>query len=509
MKAPNGPPGLGGQFQPGGQLKNRLDDDSATKSEMFPVFAKRKDLVKKGLIIPAATVFLFGMILTAEVGNPTAFRNVLGVFIGLACFYAIYSLCGKKKAWYILVGATLFTIILMISPVWNLLYILFYKTIGTPSGPAFDQMSFPRQVIGRFFSTGLLEEFVKIIPVLILWRLTSRLKPANKDRIGVTEPLDGILVGAASALGFVLVETLGQYAPQAVMSAAIALHKNLPQLPADVAVLAGSVFGLESVIMRIVPELSGHLAYSGYFGYFVGLAALKPKHGWKLVLTGWACAAGLHATWDLFCDRPGFLLFQLPMMIVFYAFLVAAILKARQISPTRAQNFATVVINSPGVAALQQPVAQPQPAPQPEMRRAPAPSAPPRQYAPPQPAPQPRVVAQPQPQYGYAAAAAPRLAPDPNGFRLLVAQKALALRDGQRFSGSDIPGLRAAAADGVVAAVSRNPKDPTMMGLQNLSSTTWKATLPGGEMREIASGRSVRLLAATRIDFGLVQGEVA
>jgi len=66
--------------------------------------------------------------------------------------------------------------------------------------------------------------------------------------------------------------------------------------------------------------------------------------------------------------------------------------------------------------------------------------------------------------------------------------------------------LQSSSADGIVAAVSRNPKDPTMMGLQNLSSSTWKAALPNGDFREIPSGRSVRLVSATRIDFGLVQG---
>ena len=98
---------------------------------------------------------------------------------------------------------------------------------------------------------------------------------------------------------------------------------------------------------------------------------------------------------------------------------------------------------------------------------------------------------------------------DKNCLQLRVAKKMLPLRDGERFADSDIPGLRSNSADGVVAVVSRNPKDPTMIGLQNLSSSTWKAALPNGDAREIPSGRSVRLVIATRIDFGLVQGEVA
>jgi len=470
---------------PGGQLRNRLGSESATPSELFPVLSKRKDLISKGLLIPVGIAFLFGMILTATAAEPEIFRNVLGVGIGLGCFYVLYSLGGKKKSWWVFGLATIFTMVLMLSPFFHVFFLVFYNMAGTPQGEAVNQLSFVRQVIARFVSTGMMEELVKIIPVLLIWKWTSRMKSPLREKAGITEPLDGILIGAASALGFVFVETLLQYAPNAVLGVAGSIAKQLPQLPPELYVLAGDVFGLQSVILRILPELSGHMAYSGYFGYFVGLAAMKPKHMWKLLITGYISAAGLHAIWDLFCDRPGIGVYlQLPMMIVFYAFLVAAILKARQISPLRAQNFATVVVNSPA------PIAQGAAA---GASHAPAPI--------PAPAPAPAPVAQP-------VARKPALV-DNNCMHLRVARKLLPLRDGERFADSDIPGLRSNSADGVVAAVSRNPKDPNMMGLQNLSSSTWKAALPNGDSREIPSGRSVRLLSATRIDFGLVQGEVA
>ena len=490
---------------PGGQMRNRLGGDSATPSELFPVLSKRKELVSKGLLIPVGIAFLFGIILTATAGDPAIFRNILGVGIGLGCFYVLYRLGGKKKSWWVFAFATVFTMVLMMSPLFNLFFMVFYSMIGTPQGEAFNQLSFGRQVIGRFFSTGMMEELTKIIPVLLIWKWTARWKSPRRETAGVTEPLDGILIGAASALGFVFVETLTQYAPNAVMGVAGSIAKQLPHLPPDLYVLAGDVFGLQSVILRILPELSGHMAYSGYFGYFVGLAAMKPKHMWKLLITGYVSAAGLHAIWDLFCDQPGIGVYlQLPMMLVFYAFLVAAILKARQISPLRAQNFATVVVNSPAplafaaaasAAPVQAPVIAPPPGAVPVRAAAPVRVA----------TPAPAVARAPVPQPVAQKAAVV----ESDCMHLRVAQKTLALRDGANFADSDIPGLRSSTANGVVASVSRNPKDPTMMGLQNLSSTTWKAAMPNGESREIPSGRSVRLVSATRIDFGLVQGEVA
>src|ERR1035441_1661399 len=321
---------------PGGQLRNRLGSDSATPSELFPVLSKRKELINKGLLIPVGIAFLFGISLTATASTPEIFRNVLGVGIGLGCFYVLYSLGGKKKPWWIFAFATIFTMVLMLSPLFPVFFLVFYNMAGTPQGEAVNQLSFVRQVIARFVSTGMMEELVKIIPVLLIWKWTTRMKSPQREKAGITEPLDGILVGAASALGFVFVETLMQYAPNAVMGVAGNIAKQLPHLPAELYVLAGDVFGLQSGILRILPELSGHMAYSGYFGYFVGLAAMKPKHMWKLLITGYVSAAGLHAIWDLFCDRPGVGVYmQLPMMIAFYAFLVAAILKARQIYPLR------------------------------------------------------------------------------------------------------------------------------------------------------------------------------
>ena len=260
---------------PGGQFRNRAGSDSATPSELFPVLSKRKDLVSKGLLIPVGIAFLFGIILTATADRPEIFRNILGVGIGLGCFYVLYSLGGKKRSWWVFGFATICTMVILLSPLIEVFFFVFYGLIGTPQGEALNQLSFGRQVIGRFFSTGMMEEFLKIIPVLIVWKLTARMKSPLREKAGVTEPLDGILIGAASALGFVFVETLTQYAPNAVLGVAGNIAKQIPQLPPDLYVLAGDVFGLQSVILRILPELSGHMAYSGYFGYFVGLAAMK------------------------------------------------------------------------------------------------------------------------------------------------------------------------------------------------------------------------------------------
>ena len=174
-----------------------------------------------------------------------------------------------------------------------------------------------------------MEESLKALPILGVYLIGQRLPSPWRERIGVCEPLDGILLGAASAVSFTLVETLGQYVPEII--------RNMTQ--ADGAVAVGQLLGLQLLFPRILGSVAGHMAYSGYLGYFIGLSVLKPRQRWQIIGVGYFTAAALHTLWNLMG-----LISSLLMAVVgvlSYAFLTAAILKARVLSPTRAQNFAT------------------------------------------------------------------------------------------------------------------------------------------------------------------------
>ena len=85
------------------------------------------------------------------------------------------------------------------------------------------------------------------------------------------------------------------------------------------------------------------MAYSGYLGYFIGLTVLKPRKRVSILAVGYLTAAALHALWN----ATGFFsaLLLAVVGVLSYAFLTAAILKARALSPTRSQNFATRFLN--------------------------------------------------------------------------------------------------------------------------------------------------------------------
>lgn len=140
------------------------------------------------------------------------------------------------------------------------------------------------------------------------------------------------MLGAASAVGFTLVETLGQYVPNQVQN--VALQAGMG---------AGELIGLQLLIPRILGSVAGHMAYSGYLGYFIGLSVLKPSKRWSILGIGYLSAAGLHAFWNASASDNLFI--AIIIGILSYAFLAAAILKARKLSPARRQNFATKFFN--------------------------------------------------------------------------------------------------------------------------------------------------------------------
>jgi serine/threonine protein kinase len=60
--------------------------------------------------------------------------------------------------------------------------------------------------------------------------------------------------------------------------------------------------------------------------------------------------------------------------------------------------------------------------------------------------------------------------------------------------------------DDRIAEVAPHPRKPALLGLRNLSPSSWTATVEGGEVLDIQPGRSIRLAPGTMVDFGHVCG---
>ncbi|NEP83285.1 MAG: serine/threonine protein kinase [Okeania sp. SIO3B3] len=59
-----------------------------------------------------------------------------------------------------------------------------------------------------------------------------------------------------------------------------------------------------------------------------------------------------------------------------------------------------------------------------------------------------------------------------------------------------------------VAEVVRNPKNPNLWGLKNLSAAKWVVTTADNNMKDVEPGRSVTMAVGTKINFGTEQGEI-
>lgn len=301
--------------------------DGVTLSQLFPILSTGRDLTRKAYLIPGIITVSFVVLLFVSIGNPLLFNLLLAVYIAGIAYYFVYQLCGKQKPWWLLVGSGLMTILLLVSPVLPL-FLLVFRGILPGDIPEDSSAGFLVILTQMFFGAGLMEELLKAIPILVALWIGTNLRSPYREQIGVWEPLDGILLGTASAVGFTLLETLVQYVPEIVNDVTLQAGGT-----------SGELLGLQLLIPRILGSISGHMAYSGYLGYFIGLSVLKPAKRWQILGVGYLTASALHALWNTMGLIN--LLVLAVVGVISYAFLTAAILKARALSPNRSNNFAT------------------------------------------------------------------------------------------------------------------------------------------------------------------------
>ncbi len=301
---------------------------NATVTQLFPILSTGRDLTRKAYLIPGALTVIVVVSLFLSVGETRTFNLLLALYLVAAGYYFIYQLCGKPKPWWSLVAAAGLMVAILSSPVLKPVMWVF-RDLLPGALPAPGQVLPPHLLfLHMWFGAGLMEEFLKALPIALFWGLGRLLRAPWRNWLGVWEPLDGILLGAASGVGFTLFETLRQYVP------------NVEQVTAlQPGTMDAQLAGLQLLIPRVLGSVAGHMAYTGYLGYFIGLAVLVPRNRWRVLLTGYVSASLLHALWNVMGSYSAF--FLAAVGVLAYAFLVAAILKARALSPTRAQNFAT------------------------------------------------------------------------------------------------------------------------------------------------------------------------
>jgi RsiW-degrading membrane proteinase PrsW (M82 family) len=268
--------------------------------------------------------------------NTAKFVVEFSLMLVAAAFVVVYMLCGKRKPWTI-VAAVMAAEALVMS-LHSVLQMPFCDATGGGAilGSMFkaikDKSELPGtlSIFWAFFTcAGLLEELEKMLPIFGLIWFASSSRRADAKRWGVFEPLDAIVYACATATMFIVLET---FDAKGYVGGQIEAGREANKLA------AAALMSFPLAIIRTFDALSGHLAYSGYFAYFVGLGLMRKAQRERLWLGGWIGAALIHGFFNTFATNN--FVTVISTAVAFFC-LMTAILHARRVSPTRDENFAT------------------------------------------------------------------------------------------------------------------------------------------------------------------------
>lgn len=313
------------------------------------------DIARKGYLLPVALLLLLFTVGPSEFEIGTA-CTLLSV--GVYCYF--YSLCGKRKPWWVALGVGA-VMAFLVSPfgqplLWSPYFSLWHHIYPQEPDLSTTRLGFFELAFMNFFGVGLREEIFKSLAVFLAFFVAKNAADKYGRYIRITEPLDGILLAIASGLGFAISETVFLYAAMAQQRLSGQLQQH--NLPADLANEIGHLYAFYLTFRRSVLGIAGHAAYSGYLGYFIGMGAMKPRQRWRFFAIGLLWAAALHACWDASQSEQ----LSAVIAVISYAGLIAAVLQARRISPGREENFATQAYSPSrmrGSAPVPMPIPQP------------------------------------------------------------------------------------------------------------------------------------------------------
>jgi hypothetical protein len=165
-------------FQPG-----NANDREISRAELLPFLTSFGDLRRRAFLWPGVTLAVFSaaLLVFAAVDSEPGFFWCLAGLISLANLYLIYLACGKKMPFLFvfLIAVFAFGLDILLTPV----------IIGVET------------VLPELISPGLAEETAKAIPLLLVLGFGLLLSHPWQRKFGLREPLDGILLAAASATG--------------------------------------------------------------------------------------------------------------------------------------------------------------------------------------------------------------------------------------------------------------------------------------------------------------------
>lgn len=467
------------------------DYHEASFSELVPLKSTQINIFKSPIfymVMLTGLVAIFSFGYMAELRQAPTMETfttlVLSVisYMLLIVLLVVFLYTRTDKPFWVLLIPMAFVALLLFTPLGQVYFFVFREILPGRMDWALNNTDFVKAFIGMFFAAGLCEELMKVTLVMACayiglnpepWR--TRLGDKWYEFLRVRGPLDGLLMGLFGGAGFILIETGMEYLPRTLMETFNQTGN------------AGE--GIGNALMLLMPRtiggMVGHMAWAGITGYFIGLCVIRPGNALKIFTAAWVGTSVLHAMWNTSSFVPMFTYLSAGLG---GAFLVACLLKARQMEMSlgrTVESYGSIVVGaelagSPVSAAGPAPVEPPPAAPQVEGPAATTSGA--GQTASPQ-------------------AAAPATAPAAQSgttaeLRLLFDAATVPVKVGPL----DLSSVAGGAA--INAEVTQHPSRTDVLGLKNLGQQSWTATLRDGSQQEIASQRNIRLADGVKIDFG-------
>lgn len=187
---------------------------------------------------------------------------------------------------------------------------LVWDILGLPKFNPFYQFidtTFILSLFGYIFGVGLTEEFIKLLPLLVIYRFAKE----------PLQPKTLVFYGLMSGIAFGVFEGV-QY-----------------QMTVNVQLDYTSSFFMNIARLTSLPFI--HAVWTGIAGYFIGFAKLYPLYRRSLYFLAITIPSVLHGLYDTFCSSSLGMLIAFPLMFI-GVFLLTTYLK-------QGQNYQSKLIN--------------------------------------------------------------------------------------------------------------------------------------------------------------------
>ena len=226
-------------------------------------------LGRAALVVVAAFITIFiagGVVLDPVIGVLTVLSAIPALALAGYVYYS--DITSSEPPWLLVVTFFL-----------SVIFASFAAVINSVAGTFFGLLGFVGSVLMFYLVVGPVEETVKLLAV--------RLYAYRKPSFGAV--IDGAVYGAVAGLGFATIEN------------AIYIQQGLDPVGAGSEMLAlqiGALLAGSDITVTRALAGPGHVVYSAWAGYYLGLAKFNPENAGPIVIKGLVIAAFIHATYN-------------------------------------------------------------------------------------------------------------------------------------------------------------------------------------------------------------------